>query len=109
MRLLIALGVRVTRLRDSGQSIGWVVGLGILATDPIEPDSAAADEEWFREPTRREHVIAAGLFVGFGAFFVVWFGVQSGWWFRWVILGLGLVSLYHGVRHGVDAMRMKRP
>src|SRR3954453_17368893 len=36
-----------------------------LPTDPMEPRETA-DPEWFRAPTRREHAIGAGLFVGFG-------------------------------------------
>lgn len=65
----------------------------------------AADPNWFREPTPREHRIAAALFIGFGVFFVLLFFVQSGWWFRWVILGLGVISTIHGVRHALDARR----
>lgn len=79
-----------------------------MANEDTGPETPLADDEWFREPTRREHVIAAGLFLGFGVFFVVWFGLQRGWWFRWVILGLGLISLYNGIRHGASAIRGKR-
>jgi hypothetical protein len=61
--------------------------------------------EWFREPTPREHRIAAALFIGFGVFFVLLFSVQGGWWFRWVILGLGVISIIHGARHWLDARR----
>ena len=56
---------------------------------------AHADPEWFREPSRREHWIAAGLFVGFGVFFVLLFFVTAGFWFRWVTLGLGFYSILH--------------
>ena len=66
-----------------------------------------ADERWFREPTAREHRIAAGLFVGFGVFFVLLYFVQSGWWFRWVVLGLGVISILHGARHLADSWRRK--
>jgi len=74
---------------------------------PSNPETPLADEQWFREPTRREHLIAAGLFVGFGIFFVLLFLLQRGWWFRWCILGLGVISIVHGLRHGVDAFRKK--
>ena len=63
--------------------------------------------EWFREPTRREHFIAAGLFIAFGLFFVAWFVVLSGWWFRWVIIVMAIFSILHGVRHLQDARRKK--
>lgn len=76
--------------------------------DPEIESPAAADEKWFREPTRREHFIASGLFLGFGVFFVIWFGMQHGWWFRWVVLGIGVYSIYHALRHAVDALRVKR-
>lgn len=52
---------------------------------------------WFREPSRRERRIAAGLFVGFGIFFIGLAWVQRGWWFAWVILGLAVVSLWYAV------------
>ena len=69
----------------------------------------AADAEWFREPTRREHWIAAALFVAFGAFFCVLFVVLSGWWFRWVVLGLGVLSALHGLWHAIAARRGPAP
>lgn len=62
-----------------------------------------AHPEVFRGPTPREHRIAAGLFVGFAVFFVLLYVVLSGWWFRWVILGLGVWSLVYGLRHWADA------
>src|SRR5215212_2030233 len=68
---------------------------------PASPD--AADPTWFREPTAREHAIAAALFVGFGLFFVVLFFVLLGWWFRWVVGGLGVVSVLHGLWHAVES------
>jgi fatty acid desaturase len=71
--------------------------------DAADAAAAAAHPDWFREPSRREHLIAAALFVGFGAFFVCLFWVQRHWWFRWVILGLGLFSVWHGLRHALDA------
>ena len=64
-----------------------------------------SDPNWFREPTRREHWIAAGLFVAFGLFFALLFVVQRGWWFGWVVLALGVISILHGTRHAMDAMR----
>jgi fatty acid desaturase len=69
------------------------------------PDAApeTADAEWFREPTRREHWIAAALFAAFGGFFVLLFVVQSGWWFRWVVLGLGALSALYGLWHAAAA------
>jgi hypothetical protein len=62
-------------------------------------ESDGADPRWFREPTRREYWIGASLFCGFGVFFILLFLVQEGWWFRWVILGLGVVSLVRGLSH----------
>jgi len=59
----------------------------------------AGDPDWFRPPTRRERWIAAGLFLGFGIFFVALFVALSGWWFRWVILGLSVVSVLYAVNH----------
>ena len=73
-------------------------------SDPIDqPDHA--DAKWFRAPTRREHWIAAGLFTGFGLFFVAMFYLCYGWGFRWVFLGLGVWSIGTGVRHALDARR----
>ena len=71
--------------------------------DPVPRD--AADPDWFREPTPREHWIAAGLFIGFGLFFVALFFVQRGWWFRWIVLGLGVYSILLGARHVAAARR----
>jgi len=67
-----------------------------------------ADPNWFRQPTRREHWIAAGLFVGFGVFFALLFVIQRGWWFRWVVIGLGVISTFHGLRHALDAIRTRK-
>ena len=74
----------------------------MMVDDDIHPYEIA-HPEIFRPPTRREHRIAAGLFVGFAVFFVLLYIVLSGWWFRWVILGLGVWSLVHGLRHWADA------
>jgi hypothetical protein len=69
------------------------------------PAPEAADPHWFRAPSRREHAIAAALFLGFGAFFVMLFFVNRGWWFRWVILGLAVWSVGSAARHALDARR----
>jgi len=66
---------------------------------------------WFREPSRRERRIAAGLFVGFGIFFGALAWVQRGWWFAWVILGLAGVSIWyagHQARAGFTAETRRR-
>jgi hypothetical protein len=68
-----------------------------------DPETPIAHPEVFRGPTPREHRIAAGLFVGFAVFFVLLFVVLSGWWFRWVFLGLAGYSFLDGVRHWRDA------
>ncbi|HEX3358106.1 MAG TPA: hypothetical protein VHS31_14130 [Tepidisphaeraceae bacterium] len=59
----------------------------------------AADPDWFRPPTPRERRIAAALFVGFGLFFIALFFVLFGWWFRWVILFLGIYSILIGIKY----------
>ncbi len=64
-------------------------------------------EEWFREPTPREHRIAAALFVGFGFFFAMLFIVLNGWWFRWVIIALAVYSTVYGLRHAMDSRRKR--
>jgi hypothetical protein len=79
-------------------------------TGEVRRDSAAAQQEqvdpqWFREPTPREHRIAALLFVGFGVFFALLFVVLNGWWFRWVILSLAGVSVLYGLGHARDLWR----
>ncbi|HYO09055.1 MAG TPA: hypothetical protein VER17_08785 [Tepidisphaeraceae bacterium] len=71
------------------------------------PAPSESDPDWFREPTAREHRIAGWLFLGFGVFFLMLFVVLWGWWFRWVIGGLGIYSFGHGVRHLLDARRRK--
>jgi len=85
---------------------------GPVPDDPGDPKPRLDYENLgsFREPTPREHWIAAGLFVGFGIFFILLFFVLFGWWPRWVILGLGVYSCLHGIRHARDARRwIKRP
>jgi hypothetical protein len=64
-----------------------------------QASSSAADPDWFRPPTRREHAIGAALFVGFGVFFVLLFVLLRGWWFRWVVLACGVYSILRGLRH----------
>ena len=71
-------------------------------------DEQLAHPEVFRRPTPREHRIAAGLFVGFALFFVLLHIVLSGWWFRWVILGLAVWSLLYSLRHWADARAAAR-
>ena len=71
--------------------------------DPVAPDGAA-DPQWFRPPSRRERWMAAGLFIGFGVFFVLLFFVTAGFWFRWVTLALGLYSILHGLRYARAAV-----
>jgi disulfide bond formation protein DsbB len=67
----------------------------------------AANPDSFRAPTSREHRIAAALFVGFGIFFVLLFKVLLGWWFRWVILGLAVISILYGINHARDWRRKR--
>jgi fatty acid desaturase len=76
---------------------------------PDLADAEVADPQWFREPTRREHWIGAAVFIGFGLFFLAMFVILNGWWFRWVIGLLGVVSLLRGVRHVAGALRSPRP
>jgi len=71
-----------------------------MRNHPAEPDSAPlADADWFREPSRRERWIGAALFGAFGLWFAALFFVLHGWWFRWVILMLGAISLIYAGRH----------
>jgi hypothetical protein len=67
-----------------------------------------ADPQAFRDPTPREHLLAAGLFAGFGMFFVLLFFVTAGFWFRWVTLGLGVFSILRGLRHARSACNAGR-
>jgi hypothetical protein len=78
------------------------------STDEQETSTQHTDEEWFREPTAREHRIAAALFVSFGVFFVLFFFVTAGFWFRWVTLVLGIYSILHGMHHARDARHVGR-
>ena len=79
------------------------------ATGAADGDADAADPDWFRPPSRRERWMAAGLFVGFGVFFVLLFVVTNGFWFRWVTLALGLYSILHGLRHARAAAAPPAP
>lgn len=80
-----------------------------MGDSPQDPDPLEqADRDWFRAPTPREHRIAAGLFLGFGLFFIALFFFQRNWWFRWVILGLGLFSAVRGLRHLLGAFSSPR-
>ena len=54
--------------------------VGVQSPPSMEPDdaqpdpaavAAAAQTEWFRPPTRREHCMAAALFIFFGFFFLL--------------------------------------
>jgi hypothetical protein len=58
---------------------------------------ASDDTGWFRPPTVRERRIAGWLFLGFGVFFAVLFVLHAGWWFRWVILALSIISLARSI------------
>lgn len=71
-------------------------------------DPDAPEDAWFREPNRREHLIGAGVFLGFGLFFLLLFPVLAGWGFRWVIAGLGLWSILRGLGHIRCAARKGR-
>jgi hypothetical protein len=79
-----------------------------MPPDPHEPIPEHADPRWFRQPSRREHWIAAALFLGFGVFFVLLFFVTAGFWFRWVTLGLGFYSVLYALRQARDARRTPR-
>ena len=68
-------------------------------TEPTEQ----SHPDWFREPNRRERAIATWLFIGFGVFFALLFFVLAGWWFRWVILSLGVISVVSGIQHAARA------
>jgi hypothetical protein len=76
-----------------------------VVTEDLKAHSPeAADADWFRPPTRRERWIAAGLFLGFGAFFFAYSFVWTGSWFRWAILGLGVWSVVYALGHARRAI-----
>ena len=66
------------------------------------------DATWFRQPTRREQWIGFWLFLGFAIFFGVFFRFYSGAGYRWILLGLAVLSLGRALRHGFKALRTKR-
>lgn len=66
-------------------------------TDAPWPDDPWPDD--FRPPTLREHRIAAALFFGFALFFVILFVVMAGWWYRWVVLALAVISVLYASSH----------
>jgi hypothetical protein len=72
-----------------------------------ESPQDVAHPDWFREPTVRELKLGAGLFAGFGVFFVLMFFVEKDWGFRWVLLTLGAVSIVRGLWHLGGAMRKR--
>jgi len=80
-----------------------------MPDDPakLPQDLEQANPDWFREPSRREHLIGAGLFIGFGIFFVMLFLFLHGWWFRWVILLLAAWSIGKGLLHLAGAVRRR--
>jgi hypothetical protein len=73
-----------------------------------DPKPLRGDPSWFREPTGREQWIGFGLFLGFGIFFLLFYYVERDTGYRWVILGLAVVSLGRSLRHGIKAWYAKR-
>ena len=67
------------------------------------PENQSTD--WFRPPTRRERVIAAALFFGFGVFFFLLSVIWRGLWFRWIVIGLGVWSVVYALGHLRQARR----
>jgi hypothetical protein len=63
------------------------------------------DPTWFRQPTRREHMIAGGLFMGFAAFFMLLAVVWHGKWFMWALAGLAVWSVLYAIGHFRDARK----
>jgi hypothetical protein len=80
----------------------------MLQSTAVDDPQFEHDPHWFREPTRRERLIAAALFIGFGLFFAAMFLVLAGWWFRWVVLGLGITSIFNGLRHATSGTRSQQ-
>lgn len=66
---------------------------------PHMPDPAGQSDPSFRPPSRREHAIAASLFLGFAAFFVLYSFVWRGSWLRWGILAMALWSALYALLH----------
>ena len=79
--------------------------MNTMTQDVEIPQKEAPDTDWFRPPTRRERWIAAGLFLGFAAFFFAYSFVWRGSWFRWVIVGLGVWSFVYAIGHLTRARR----
>jgi hypothetical protein len=68
-------------------------------------ETQQADPEWFRQPTKAEHRLGGYLFLLFGVGFALLFPVLSGWWFRWVFLGLAVWSVLRGIWHLIMSTR----
>ena len=77
--------------------------MGTMSEKHDTPTPPAAHADWFRKPTPREHRLGAGLFIGFGLFFILLFLVERDSKFRWVILGLGVISILRGLYHAFRA------
>lgn len=88
--------------------MGPIMGQTEPSPKPVAPPPVeSADPAWFREPTRREQWLGAGLFSGFGVFFLLFYYVERGSSFRWIILGLGVISLVRGLWHAIKGLRTK--
>ena len=72
-----------------------------------DPKPDAAHPDWFREPNAKELKIGIGLFIGFGIFFFLSFKLGRDWGFRWVLLGLGIISTIRGLWYLVCLIRLK--
>ena len=79
-----------------------------MSDKPESTLEGAADPEWFRAPTRRELKMGVGLFLGFGLFFFLMFYIERDSRFRWVILGLAVISTVRGFWHWVGVIRTPR-
>ena len=73
--------------------------------DEHDAPPQASDPTWFREPTPREHAIGAALVAGFALFFLTLAWMYSGWWLRWVMLIVGMLSLGRAARHAWRSLR----
>jgi fatty acid desaturase len=103
-----ALVAPVNRARNTSlEHQARIICRGDMSMSERDTSIDHADPDWFRQPTPREHRIAAALFIGFGIFFALLFLVQAGWWFRWIILGLGVISTVHGIRHALGSRRTR--
>jgi hypothetical protein len=79
-----------------------------MTEKPDQPPTEAAHPDWFRPPTRKEQGMGAALFLGFGVFFIFMYWVWRDSAFKWVILGLAVISFARGLWHGSMAMRRTR-